>query len=83
MADKANCSAAVVSVLDALIKDKTEPGYLDEFERNAEVLLRVLDDANEQQRERLVDCRETLSIAGEICREIKGSKLQGRFQYYP
>ena len=83
MADDANCSAAAASVLVALVKDKTEPGYLDEYEQSAEVLFRILADADEGQHERLADCSETLSIIGELCREVKKSKLEGRFQHYP
>ena len=83
MAGDTNCSAAVASVLAALIKDKTEPGYLHEFEQSAEVLFRILDDADEGRHERLLDCNKTLSIIGELCREINKSKLEGRFPHYP
>ena len=83
MMNDANCSAAAAGVLAALVKDKAEPGYLAEFERSAEVLFRVLSDANEGQRERLAGCRETLAIMGELCREVEKSKIEGRFQSYP
>ena len=83
MTNDANCSAAAASVLAALVKDKAEPGYLDEFERSAEVLFRVLDDADDSQRERLADCRKTLAIMGDMCQEIKRSKIEGRFESYP
>jgi hypothetical protein len=84
MEDNDACGpVAASSVLDALVRDETEPGYLQKFGAKAEVLSRVLEDAGDPPPERLEDPMKTLALIGEICREIEKSKLNGRFSGYP
>ena len=73
---------AASSVLDALVRDEAEPGYLQKFGDKAEVLFRVLGDAGDPTPERLVDSMNTLALIGEMCREIEKSKLENRFSSY-
>lgn len=74
---------AAYIVLDALIRDEEEPGYLKKVGEKAEVLFRILDDTDGQKHERFADSMETLALVGYIYREIERSKMEGRFSLYP
>ena len=74
-------AVAASIVLDALIREATDPGSLQKLSRAAEVLFRILEDTDDPTRERLTDSIDALALV--VTREIEKSKNEGRFPDYP
>ena len=70
-------------VLDALIQDDVQPGYLQKLNKKAEVLFRILCDADESTQKRLSKEMDTLAHIGDMVRQVERSKIEGRFELYP
>ena len=69
-------------VLDALLQDETEPGYLQMLHQKAEGLFRVLCDADERKQKRLSKEMDTLARIGEMVREVEKARIEGRMPFY-